>query len=285
MIHPIDLHAHTTASDGSFSPRELVEHALSLEIKYLGITDHDTFGGVKEALKAAEGSKLRIFPGIEVSAFSEGKNYHILGFMPDTENRRFLEYLESLSRIRAQRNKKILSAMQKDGFTIIELELRKYNSCTMITRSHIARWLVENGHAASKNEAFTKFLLPGCPYYFPKDPIDPFQAVEEITLAGGKAFLAHPVQYRMSPEDLNAFVCKLMDHGLAGLEVFHTDHSPEYEKEMFDLAKRLSLKMSCGSDFHGKNKPTVFLGEGYSKDRELPEEIFETVEFLKKLYR
>lgn len=257
-----DLHTHSYASDGMDSPEMLVHNAVAAGIRILAITDHDTVDGIDEAIaeNLRLGSPLKLIPGIEFSTEWEKTEIHVLGYSIDWRDRDFLETLSRLRIRRDNRNHQIIRLMNEDGIPITMEDLMKQNPDTTITRAHFARYLIDHGIARDRFEAFSEFLGRGKKYYYPKEFITPMEAVRIIRKAGGAAFLAHPGLYHFSRNKLEELIELLRGESLRGIEVYHSSHSITDSALFLSLAWKYQLEISCGSDYHGSNKPDVTLG-------------------------
>lgn len=258
----IDLHTHSTASDGTFTPTELVNHALRQNLKALALTDHDTTDGLQEAANAALGTTLELIPGIEFSSTWQNASVHIVGLDIDWQDPYFQETLRSFQQSREERNNKIISLLQKEGFSITAEAIKEAFPESTCTRANLARFLVDRQEIPSIKEAFDRYLGDRAKCYVPREHVSPFQAVRLIHDCGGIAVFAHPVLCKFSAQRLESLVNELKKAGLDALEVFYSSYRPAEESAMMLLAKRHGLKLSGGSDFHGDNKPQIQLGTG-----------------------
>ena len=193
----IDLHVHSTASDGSYTPTEVVYAANDAGLTAIALTDHDTVSGVSEALNAADSLDLEVVPGVELSCIYKEKEIHILGLYIDHTSEKFNEFLTTSAQKRMQRNLTMLEAFQTDGFDITMEDLMLGNPKTVITRAHFARALVNKGYVSSPDQAFKKYLDPDRPYYRKREVITPEESIRAIRDAGGFPVLAHPCQYKL----------------------------------------------------------------------------------------
>ena len=253
----IDLHIHSTASDGSLTPTEVVNRANDLGLTAMALTDHDTVAGIDEALEAAKDLDMEVIPGIEVSCIYKGKEIHILGLYIDHKDPKLLSFLKEASRKRYDRNMEMLAAFNKDGFEITEED-----PGTVITRAHFARALLKNGYVTSVDQAFKKYLNPDRPYYRPRELITPEEVLAALLGSGGFPVLAHPLQYKLGWAGTEELVSMLTDHGLRGLECFHSSNNQAESGKLRKLAKKYSLALTGGSDFHGAAKPDIEIGSG-----------------------
>ena len=259
----IDLHVHSTASDGTFSPSELVEYALSKGLSAFALTDHDSVAGLAEALEAARGTSLEVIKGIEFSTVWQGGDIHIVGLDIDPEHPDFKTHLEHFLSSRDTRNIRMIEKMQRDGISISMEQMKVRFGDTVLTRAHIARFLMEHGYMAQMSEAFDRYLSPGCPYYIEREKVTPQMAVSLIASTGGIPVLAHPMLYHLSDVQLKELILSLKPHGLMGIEAVYSTYSDDETAYVRNLAYETDLCLSGGSDFHGANKPGLDLGCGY----------------------
>lgn len=258
----IDLHIHSTASDGSLTPTEVVNRANDLGLTAMALTDHDTVAGIDEALEAAKDLDMEVIPGIEVSCIYKEKEIHILGLYIDHKDPELLAFLKEASRKRYDRNMEMLAVFNKDGFEITEEDLLCGNPGTVITRAHFARALLKRGYVTSVDQAFKKYLNPDRPYYRSRELITPEEVLAALLGAGGFPVLAHPLQYKLGWTGTEELVSMLTDHGLRGLECFHSSNNQDESGKLRKLAKKYSLAPTGGSDFHGAAKPDIEIGSG-----------------------
>jgi 3',5'-nucleoside bisphosphate phosphatase len=273
----IDLHAHTTASDGSLTPRELVERAARKGVKALAVTDHDTLDGLEEAITAGRDFGVEIVPGLEISAeFSPG-TMHILGYYISLDSAALLEQLSALRRARNERNPRIIAKLRELGVDITLEEVEQVSGGKVVGRPHFARVMVEKNYVATAQEAFDRYLSKGAPAYVDKARLDPQAAIEAIVQAGGVAVLAHPYQMRArSAEELDKIVSSLKDAGLDGIEVIYSRHSAAQIEEYRSVASHYDLLITGGSDFHGLTKPDIEIGVGLG-NLAVPAELLDNV--------
>lgn len=258
----IDLHVHSTCSDGTFTPTELVAYALQKGLAALALTDHDTTDGITEAQKAARNTSLQIIPGIELSTGYQGRDIHVLGLNIDPENDEFQKWLHEFQDTRNRRNQKMIGKMQEYGLSITLEEVEKSYPDSICTRAHFARYLKETGQVSSLAEAFDRYLNDHGPCFVPREKISPQMAVKLIHQGGGKAVLAHPLLYRMSDEPLQKLISEMKKTGLDGIEAIYSCNKGKDESYVRQLARKYGLFITGGSDFHGTNKPDIDLGTG-----------------------
>jgi len=260
----IDLHAHTTASDGSCTPSELVELARRTGLAALAVTDHDTVGGVAEAVQAAAAAGVALVPGIELSVDYPQGEFHLLGYYIDYTDSRFLERVLYLQENRFQRNAVMLRKIQAAGFDLSMEEIEAESGGGQIGRPHMARALLKKGYVASVQEAFDRYLADGQPLHVPKVKLSPEEAIGLIHQAGGVAVLAHPKYLEFPTRDaLRSALAGWKAAGLDGLECYYSQHSEGETEAYLELARELALLVTGGSDFHGISKPDVVLGVVY----------------------
>ncbi len=267
----VDLHSHSTASDGTLTPTELVNAAKRAGLAALALTDHDTGNGLLEAQAEAARIGLRFVPGIEITAeFRPPVAMDILGHFVDPVSPPLQHMSDLLIEARDSRNPKIIARLNELGCPVTleqaQAIARKNipaGQPLVLGRPHIAQALVELGCVASVKQAFDVYLGSRGSAYFDKARLTPRQAIECIHNAGGLATLAHPVHLGIAhPTELQTLVSSLVDMGLDGIEVWHADHRPQDSELFARIARRYNLAVTGGSDFHGRNKPDVALGLG-----------------------
>ncbi len=257
----IDLHTHSTASDGTCTPTELVERAASVGIRVLALTDHDTLAGIPEAKDAGCRLGVTVVPGIELSANWLGTDIHVLGYHMKRDGSLIQKLLDWVQQERIRRNEGIAAKMAADGVDVSMSQLRQRYPGAVIGRPHFARLLMEQGRAASVKDAFEKWLKPGQPYYLPRTKITLEQAAKAISESCGVPVLAHPLQYGFAPEKLEQLVAEFAGIAMGGMEIYYTGYTLTQRQQLFDLAQKYRLFVTGGSDFHGENKPHIRLGE------------------------
>ena len=286
----IDLHSHTTASDGSFSPRELVTHARELGLHAVAVTDHDTFGGWDEAMHAGEEMGVEVVPGIELSVSGEGEKFHLLGyyFERDSELGRALVQLQAE---RARRNDVIIENLNGLGYDVTMQRVREIaGEGAQIGRPHIATALMEIGAVSSVGNAFDTLLAEGGPAYASKQTLHPAEAVRLIHEAGGVAVWAHPTRAPSERAALLDFARgeKMLEQwsewGLDGLETHYGAYTPDEMVWTTRMAEKFGLIGTGGSDFHGLTKPTVFLGQ-VNGGAGVPDDVLETLKARARKWR
>ena len=250
-----DLHVHTSESDGTLTPKQLVREALSRGLSAIAIVDHDTVGGIPEAEVAAQGADLEVIAGIELTAQYEGQEIHILGYFLDLQNKALLEKLNLVQLNRIERVHKIVNNLEQQGVKLNAQDVFDISGKGTVGRMHIARALVKGGWVTTTAEAFRKYIGDKSPAYVLGFSLSPVEAINLIKGAGGVAVLAHP--YILHDD---ALITELAGYGLQGIEVYYPEHSQSMVNFYLDLARKLNLLVTGGSDFHGSVKPDIKLG-------------------------
>lgn len=258
----IDLHVHSSASDGTFSPRALLAEAKKAGLAAMALTDHDTMDGIEEAAAAAGELGIELVPGVEISTEYRGCEIHVLGYYVSAAYPRLKAMLEEFREFRATRNERMVKRLNEEGFSITMEALAEKFPDSVLTRAHVARYLCETGQLPDIRTAFAKYLGENCPCYINRPKISPVDAVTLILEAGGIAVLAHPVLYSLTEEDLRQMILEMKHAGMCGLEAVYSENTADDEAHMRALAEEYGLLLSGGSDFHGKNKPDIKLGTG-----------------------
>lgn len=267
----VDLHVHSTKSDGTLSPTELVDYAVKKGLKAFALTDHDTVDGLDEAISYAE--KLRqtnsevpeIIPGIEFSTEYMGREVHVVGLYIDYKSPVFTEYLNEFVNSRETRNEKMCQIMTKAGMPMDYSEIKARFPDAVITRSHFAKYILEKGYAKSRDEVFERYIGDGRPYYVPREHITPMKAFELILRANGIPVFAHPILCKLSDSNLERFIKDFKAAGLIAIEALYSTYTKGEENKIRRFAEKYHLLLSGGSDFHGANKKGIDLGVGYGK--------------------
>ena len=256
----IDLHVHTTASDGTASPAEAVKLAKAAGLSAIAITDHDTVSGYAEAAEAGKALGVEVIPGIEIST-KYGRAVHILGYYIDPDSDKLAPVLEWVVRDRDERNRKMAELMAADGLPVSYEEMhRRFGA--VIGRPHFAEVLVELGLAKDVRDAFDRYVEKGQKYYLPRNFLSIERSVEIIREAGGIPVLAHPFQYKLDDAGLRELIEHCMESGLKGIECRYSGYSTEQSKYLGRLAEEYGLIKTGGSDFHGENKKHISIGTG-----------------------
>jgi predicted metal-dependent phosphoesterase TrpH len=247
-VSRVDLHTHSNASDGKFSPDALVRMAAETGLKYYSLTDHDSVSGIPAAIKAARAfPKLTLIPGVEISTEAAQGEVHVLGYYIDFNDKEFGQSLERFKDSRQGRARGMIDKLAKTGIDIDWARVQELAGDGVIGRPHIARAMLEKGYITKFEEAFDKYIGHGGPAYVERDKMTPAEAVELIVRANGLPVLAHPFTVN-EPEKL---VKELKAIGLAGLEAYYKDATPENVKNMLKVADEYGLISTGGSDYHG----------------------------------
>ena len=257
----VDLHSHSTESDGSDSPAELIHAAKGQGLIAIALTDHDTLSGLTAAQQAAEEAGIRFIPGIELDILFPAGEFHMLGLGITKWKGSSLENtLFRLQEDRIRRNNAILEAMRKDGFPAEYTELQAIADGEIIGRPHVARLLVAKKIVKNVEQAFQRYLKKGMPWYFPRKGLSAEEAVSLIHEAGGLSFIAHPLSLYLGWAVLPERIRALHDQGLDGIEAWHPKASPRECQRLQEIAQSLGMLVSAGSDYHGDYIPGRRLG-------------------------
>ena len=255
----LDLHTHSTCSDGTLTPAELFKKAEHKELELFSITDHDNIDHVRFLEFNQDISSMKYVTGVEISAeFST--TLHILGYNFDPLHPGLNSELENLQQYRRNRNQQMIENMDRIGFPVRMEELIKESGGETIGRPHFARLLLKKGYVNSYEEAFEKYLAKGKQLYIDKKRLDPDKAIALIIETGGIPVLAHPYQTKLDHRELDNLVKKLKSYGLIGIETFYSQHTKSQIRDYLKLAEKYDLILTAGSDFHGENKPEIDLG-------------------------
>lgn len=264
----IDLHIHSTASDGSLTPAEILDHAQKLNLAAIAITDHDSIDGSREALQTGIPPSFHFLTGVEISAahplfFAGSGSFHILGYDIRLDDPALNQALNKLRQARQNRNPKIVKRLNELGFQITLKEVSQTVGQVQLGRPHIAYTMMKKGFVRSIDEAFDKFLGTAKPAYVDKERIGCEEAIKMICNAGGIAVLAHPGLLDIADESrLEALVQDLIHLGIGGIEVYYPEHSDEQTKRYQELSKKYNLLMTGGTDYHGSITPEIEMGSG-----------------------
>lgn len=264
----IDLHIHTSASDGTYSPKDIVSLALKTNLKAIAITDHDTIEGTAEAVREGGKVGLEVVPGVEISVEWHNSSIHILGYYIDGTKKALSSELNNLIRYREERNPRIIEKLNSLGIDISYDEVKTAAAGGTIGRPHFAQVLIEKGYVKNGNEAFRKYLQRGASAYVDKKRLSPQEGIQLIKEAGGIAVLAHPFMIDSIGENkIEELILKLKHMGIGGIETLYPTHNVQQTLQLKTIAEKYSLLLTGGSDFHGKQKPNIHLGTGFGKLR------------------
>lgn len=258
----IDLHVHSTVSDGTLDPCELVEYAAKKNLAAIAITDHDCITGIKEAKKCGEKYDVEVISGIEFSTRYMDTEIHLLGLYVDENNETFVKGLDNIVNSRNSRNLKMIEKLNAYGFNITTEDVISTADSDIYTRAHFAKALLNKGYISSLREAFDKYIGNNGPCYVSREKVTPKIAIELIRSCGGVPILAHPTLYNMDLRQLDSLINKLTQFGLLGIEGIYSLYTKSEEKYIKDFADKYNLVISGGSDFHGSNKQNIDLGVG-----------------------
>ncbi|EOX4457897.1 MULTISPECIES: RNase RNM [Vibrio] len=248
----IDLHSHTTASDGRLEPKDLVERALSFDIEVLAITDHDTVDGLALAKQHVQDNNLpiKIINGIEISTVWQNKDIHIVGLNIDPENEQLSALIEQQKQHRITRSELIAERLQKATREGVLEEVRQIAGDAPVTRAHFAKWLVDNGYAKTMQMVFKKYLTRNNPGYVPPNWCSMKDAVDAIHAAGGMAVLAHPGRYKLTAKWIKRLLAAFVEANGDAMEVAQPQQAQQERRNLADYAIQYKLLASQGSDFH-----------------------------------
>jgi predicted metal-dependent phosphoesterase TrpH len=270
-----DMHIHTTASDGSYSPTQIVDAAAAAGLSGIAITDHDCTDGFAEAEEAGKRLGIRVLPGVEIS-LDFVNNTHLLAFFPGGYNPEFIDAIAELKRYRDERLPKIIAKLCEMGYPISVEEIREQAGSGLTGRPHIAKAMVKKKYASSIQEAFDKFLASSSPAYIQKKKFRPEDAISLINKYNGVPVLAHPITMDFDLDLLEGQIKIWKGLGLKGLETLYSEYTPDQQHYITAMAERLDLMKTGGTDFHGSSKPSIKLGWGKG-DLRIPIELFDRV--------
>jgi predicted metal-dependent phosphoesterase TrpH len=255
-----DLHTHSTASDGTLSPAELVRHAGDLGVQVLSITDHDTTDGVHEAEQEAAAVGIALIPGVEISTSWGNSGVHILGLGIDPECHQLQQGLAGLRETREQRAQEMGRRLEKNGISGAYAGARTFADGSLVGRVHFARYLVETGHAESVRQVFQHYLKMGKPGYVSTQWATIENAVSWIHAAGGQALIAHPARYRFTRSKMIRLLGEFVEIGGDGMEVIAGSYSKDDIANMARYTREFDLLASVGSDYHGPENQWIEVG-------------------------
>ncbi|MDO4616757.1 MAG: PHP domain-containing protein [Lachnospiraceae bacterium] len=272
MTEFIDLHVHSTCSDGTLTPEELVQLSAAKGLRAFALTDHDQVSGIERARREALrlGGSPQVIPGIEISSEWQNSEIHILGYDLDPAHPALQSYLDEFLKEREDRNRKMAEKITAAGCPVTVEEVTERFPEAVLGRPHYARIMVEKGFVTSVAAAFQQYLGDQGPCYVNRRRIPSRDAVQLILSCGGHPVLAHPLQYGFSKDRLESFAQLLKDSGLEGMECLYSGYSVSDSEKLMQLAKRHGLFVTGGSDFHGANKPQIELGTGINGNLAVP---------------
>jgi predicted metal-dependent phosphoesterase TrpH len=275
----IDLHAHTTASDGSLAPEELVRLAKQQGVATLAVTDHDTIAGLSQAMAEGEQVGVEIIPGIEISCLYGETELHILGYFINPGDPHLEPALAQYRASREDRNPRIVQRLQELGCDLTYAEVKAAAGTATIGRPHIAQALVRRGYVNSVSEAFDRYLADGAPAYLPRLLPSPAEAIGLIRQIGGIPVLAHPVYASCLKEPFEQVCATLKELGLLGIEAIYSSHNRRQTDRYRSISSNQGLLVTGGSDFHGETKPNLLVGTGYG-NLAVPPDLLEPIRAL-----
>jgi predicted metal-dependent phosphoesterase TrpH len=268
----IDLHSHSTASDGSRSPESLVELGLEIGLRALALTDHDTLDGIDRSLSRAAGTPLLLLPGVEIEIESSPGEFHLLGLGLSGDRSRLAGALVRLQEARRARNSRMIAKMQAAGIPITEEEVARTAGGQIVSRAHFARLLVRKKVVTSIDAAFGKLIGKGREFYEPRLCLSLEEAVTLIRSAGGEAVVAHPVTLGLRGPAFRAFLASCRERGVGGIEAWHPNHTLKECRFLERTAAALDMFVTGGSDYHGDAMPSRMLGLT-AGGRQVPDEL------------
>jgi predicted metal-dependent phosphoesterase TrpH len=264
----IDLHIHSTASDGTLTPQEILTQAKNLQLGAIAITDHDTLDGSKDALSVGIPPSIKFLTGVEISSepppsFSSAGSFHMLGYAVDVDHPQLNHTLSMLRDSRKRRNPQILKQLSRLGIEIALDEVRNLAGNCQLGRPHIAQLMVEKGYVPSIDAAFDEYLGNGKPAYVDRFRFECEETIKAILNAGGIPVLAHPLLLGIKETDIfENLIAVLTEMGLKGIEVYYPEHTKNFIQYYSRLARHYNLLMTGGTDFHGDIKPEIKMGTG-----------------------
>ncbi|MBI2437290.1 MAG: PHP domain-containing protein [Lentisphaerae bacterium] len=278
----IDLHTHSTFSDGSLTPEQLVREAERAQLSALALTDHDSLGGLERFTAAWAKTSVRGVPGVEISVDCQPSNatMHLLGYFIDQADAQLNEHINRLQEGRQRRNNEILKRLNAMGLALTLNEVAAFAGENNVGRLHFAQALVARGYVHTNQEAFDKYLAKGKSGYVNRLRLTPANAVAMIRKASGVAVLAHPFTLNLSKPELAKCVDELVQAGLQGVEVYYPQHSPKMVRQYLELARQFHLVVTGGTDFHGAPIPDIKLGRGFGA-LEVPDTVLEQLDALR----
>jgi predicted metal-dependent phosphoesterase TrpH len=272
----IDLHVHSTFSDGSYTPEELAKLAAKASLTAIALTDHDSTEGLDRFLVACEKESVLGIPGIEISAeISEG-TLHVLGYFVEYKDEGFQETLRQIRDGREIRNHKMIEQLNELGLELTWEEVASYAGEDVVGRPHFAQAMIARGYVKNKRKVFDKYLAKGKPGYADRFRLSVSDAISSIRAVGGVPVLAHPSTLRKETSELRDYIRELADLGMQGIEVYYSEHSEGQVMFYEGLAKEFGLTLVGGSDFHGDVNPRVSLGTGFGS-LNVPDELVEAL--------
>lgn len=261
MRRVIDLHVHTTASDGTYTPGGMVRLAKACGLVAVAITDHDTTDGIDEAVHAARDAEIELVPGVEISV-GDTDNIHILGLYIDHHDKNMRTVIDFLKDSRKERNMKMIKLLRREGFDITYDEVLQFYGASNMGRLHIAQYIQKKGLVNDYRKVFKQYIINGGKAYVSSEKLSERDGIEAILKSGGIPILAHINYLKKSDHEIDKTVKRLKDYGLMGLEVYYSGYNARIQKLAFTLAGKYGLLKSGGTDFHGAHRRGVYIGKG-----------------------
>jgi len=259
----IDLHSHSTFSDGSLTPEALARKAAEIGLTAMALTDHDCTSGVPRFMAACASHGIEGIPGVEISADVKKGTLHVLGYLIEVGHERLESVLVRIRQGREIRNREILDKLQRLGMSLSWEDVASLADEEVVGRPHFAQALKAKGYVKSKEDAFERYLAKGKPAYADRFRLSPQDSIAALHAAGGLAVLAHPFTLDADRKGLREIVAGLKEAGLDGVEAYYSEHSPEQTQQYVAVARDLDLVAVGGSDFHGDANPAIRLGRGF----------------------
>lgn len=273
----IDLHTHSTFSDGSLTPEQLASKAADIGLTAVALTDHDTVEGIDRFLAACRTQGIRGVPGVEISLDFPNGTMHLLGYFIDPHHEGLTQHIARLKAGREHRNQEIIKQINAMGMPLTLKEVSAFAGEDNVGRLHFAQALLARGYIRTQNEAFQKYLAKGKPGYADRSRMTPAEGVKIIRNAGGLAVLAHPFTLHLGQQALMVLVRDLVQAGLDGIEVFYSQQNPKQMKQYCALAQQFRLVATGGTDFHGAPMPDIKLGSGFG-NLNIPDTVLEELD-------
>ncbi|MCF7791774.1 MAG: PHP domain-containing protein [Victivallales bacterium] len=270
----IDLHIHSTASDGTDSPAKIIDKSIDLNLYAIALTDHDTVSGIDEFLNNVATKNIIGIPGVEIAMLWKNREYHILGYWIDHKNRRLLDLLQLIRDNRKSRNHKIISKLNNNGLNINLEEILQKAKGESVGRPHIASVLVEKGYFPTIKDVFSTCLATGGTGYVPRILPTPEEAINTIKEAGGIAIWAHPFHRGKAGNNFQENLEYFIKLGLAGIEAYYPEFSQNQHNKAIQAASDNGLTLSGGTDYHGSNQPGINLGTGRG-NLQIPNKVYD----------
>ena len=261
MTRMIDLHVHTTASDGTFTPSDVILLAKKAGLAAMAVTDHDTVDGIDEALNKAKKENFELIPGIEFSV-GNTENIHIIGLYIDHKNSVLSNVVNTMKSYRYERNLKLISNVRKEGFDISYDKICEIMNTNNVGRLHIAHYMQKMGMTNDYRKIFKKYFIPGTKTYVPMKNVSEEDGIQAILKSGGIPVLAHINYLKQNDLETEKTVKRLIGYGLKGIEAFYSGYDKRTERLAHELCRKYNLLKSGGTDFHGARRPGVYLGTG-----------------------